>query len=784
MKKLFIHCSLSTLIIAGGGIADSAYAAPSVWSQMTGWLKKSPDPQKSNSDASPAVIVSTTAPAQAASSQQPIPAPVQAATAAKGIGPKWGLNSFPAVAINQKNYVDINLNDYLTGNDGDQPLAFSLTPGKPNPNWAIIQGDRLHIVADKISPEDIDTTQIIYLTAANPGNGQRSAGQITIQITTNEHLPSPEWQPHFNLQDAIPGKTYFVNLANAVNINSLPENDQLSFQLVNTGADWLEIGENGFSLAAAKIPKDAAGRNYSVLLRVTSKLSGKSDDFIGKIAVNPIPQPFQWQALPAATLNKNYALDLTQYINSNVRNDQFTFHIDIATLPHWLSIQNGRILKGIPQEAPLLDHPQKVTIIAKSLLSGLTTRTTLSIPVSADQQLAPHWKKSFFTNPIAGETYRSEDLAAALENRYPHDDFSFSYLGGPGWLSFNNFCHCIVSKGNVPNDTAGKTFTVQLRVHSKASGKTADYAQSILVYTGVPHWLQTTLPDVKIAQMGGDIKVSLNNYTQDDISGDQFNYQLDPFHSPSWVSLRKQDGQVYLILNPDAIKTNEVETKQTVRLLATSQSTRKTSAQLLTVNVKTNSDLPKPVWKSAPLTIATVGFAHVADLQEYIQGGIPNDQLTISLGAGSPSWLAIKNNRLTGTPPRDQIGGPYPVNLVVHSQATNTDSIVQTQISVQLAVAEGDNMEIHSFYDNHQSIVIRGLKKNHEYRLAQVQGSHFDYGPFYSPYSIKSAEDWNNNPFYSANDQTIKTGDDGTVSIVYYSLPTSPAPDFELVVLR
>ena len=700
------------------------------------------------------------------------------------IGPKWGIGSFPAIAINQKNYADINLNEYLTANPSQGQIIYFLTPGKLNPSWVSVQSNGLlHIAANKISAEDVNTTQVIYLTATDQRNGQSSAAQLTIQITANDALPSPEWQTNFNLNDAIPGQAYFVNLANAINIDRLPDNDQLMFQLVNSPVAWLQIGENGFSLAAKKIPEDASAKSYKVILRVTSKMSGKSEDFTGKIYVNPMPQPLQWQTIPSARLNKNYSLDLSKYITSNIRNDQFSFHIDVATLPYWLSIQNNRVLTGVPQEAKLLDYPQKITVIAKSLISGMTAKINIFIPVSGDENLAPQWKKDFFHNFIAGETYRSDDLATVLENSYPHDELSFSYLSGPEWLNFSSLCHCLASKGEVPNDAAGKSFTIQLRVHSKASGKTTDYAQSIMVYRGIPQWLQTTLPDTKIAQ-GGETKIPLSKYVQDDISGDQFIYRLDQFHSPRWIGLVKEGEEVYLFMRPDEINPNEVGTTQTVRVLATSQSTHKTSVQLLSVNIKENQNLPQPVWKNAPLSIATVGFEHAMDLLQYVQGGLPNDRLTVTLGTDSPSWLTIKDNRLSGIAPRDQIGGPYPVSLIVHSQASNIDTVIHTQITVQLAVVEGDNMELHSFYENHQSIIIRGLKKNHTYRLVQAKGSNFDYGPFYSPYSIKTDEDWNNNPFYSVNsDKLVKTGDDGTVSIVYYSSPTSPPPDFQLIVL-
>ena len=74
------------------------------------------------------------------------------------------------------------------------------------------------------------------------------------------------------------------------------------FQLVKSDADWLQIGENGFSITAKQIPEDAADKSYTVVLRVSDKLNGKSDDFVGKLYVNPIPQPLQWQARPCSNL--------------------------------------------------------------------------------------------------------------------------------------------------------------------------------------------------------------------------------------------------------------------------------------------------------------------------------------------------------------------------------------------------------------------------------------------------------------------------------------------------
>lgn len=699
--------------------------------------------------------------------------------------PQWDVHSFPNVAINQKNYANINLNDYVSSNINQDSFIYSLTPGKTNPDWVNLQANGLlHISAEKISPEDIDTTQIIYITATSSRSGKSTPAEITIKITANDQLAAPEWQPYFKLHDAIPNQNYQLDLAAAVNTQNLQDNDQLVFQLISSSANWLQVGDNGFSLVAKKIPEDAANKYYEIIVRVTSKMSGKSNDFNGRIYVNSIPQPLQWQAISAATLNKNYSLDLAHSVSSNIKNDQFIFHIDIATLPHWLSIQNNRILSGIPQEAALLDHPQKVEVYVKSLVSGMTSKQTLIIPIKPDNQLTPQWKQGFFSNPIIGEAYRSDDLTMVLDNRYPHDQLNFEYVSGPEWLGFNSLCHCLASKGNVPDEAAGKSFSLKLRVHSKASGKSLDYEQNVMVYVGLPVWTQTSLPEVKIAQ-GASIAIPLKDYTQDDISGDKFTYALDQYHSPRWVNLGIKGDHAYLVINPAAISTNEVGTTQSVRLLATSQSTHKTSVQLLTINVKANPGLAAPAWKNIALNTATVGVSHVVDLTQYIQNSVADDRLTITLGSDSPSWLSIKDNRLMGIPPRDQIGGPYTVHLRVYSQATDTTTVMQTPLRVQLVVVAEDNMEIHSFYDNHQSIVIRGLKKNHKYQLAEVKGSHFDYGPFYSPHPIKSGEDWDGNPFYAVgNDKMIETGDDGTVSIVYYTLANTPPPQFDLVVLR
>ncbi len=704
--------------------------------------------------------------------------------------PKWSVSSFPSVAIQQKNYEDINLNDYVSSRVPNDSFLYSLTPGKTNPEWVSLQPNgQLHISADKISLEDINTTQIIYLTVTSTHSAKSSNAEITIQINPNLQLPAPEWRSSFSFKDGIVLRPYFANLADAINTDRLPDNDQLTFQIINSSANWLEIGENGFSLTAKNIPEGAADKYYEAILRVTSKMSGKSNDFNGRLYINPVPQSFLWQNLPGVTLNKSYSLNLNDYVKSNIRNDQITFEIDLTTLPNWLSVQNHQNLTGIPQEASLISEPQKISVTATSKVTGVISKAVLIIPVNADPQLMPQWKNDIFSNPVIDEPFRSDDLTTVLENRYPQDQLSFEYISGPEWMGFNGLCHCLASKGDVPSDAAGKKFTIDLRVHSKASGKAVDYTQTVMVYTGVPHWMKTQLPDVKIAQ-GEPLEIPINNYAQNDISGDLFTYQLDNFHSPRWISLKvtgkgQKDEQTYLVINTHQISPNEVGTVQSVRVLATSQSTHKTSVQLLTINVLANGDLPKPEWINAPLVTATAGATHVMDLNQYIKNSVLNDRLTVSIGEGSPHWLSIQNNRLTISAPHEQVGGPYSIPLVVHSQASNTNTEINLNIAVQLKVVSGDNMEIHSFYDNHQSIVIRGLQKNHKYHLAEVKGSHFDYGPFYSPRAIKTDEDWNGNPFYTVgDDKIIETGDDGIVSIVYYSVPSSPAPQFEQLTIR
>ncbi len=700
--------------------------------------------------------------------------------------PRWSIDSFADVAIAQKNYEEINLNDYVSDHIPNDSFLFSLTPGKTNPEWLNLQANGLlTLLTDKISQEDINTTQIIYLTAISTSSGKSSSVEVTIKITANDKLPAPQWKPKFHLTDAIISKPYFVDLAGAVKIDNLAENDQLTFQIIDPSFNWLQIGSNGFSLVGNDIPESAANNSFEVNLRVTSKMSGKSRDFKGHIFVNEAPRPFQWQPLPIAAINKSYSLDLNQYVNSNIRNDHFKFEIDLTKLPSWLSLHNNQLLTGTPQDAKLIGSVQEIEVTTHSQVSGLTSKTALDISINADQQLAPQWKKDFLQNFIIDDNYRSDDLAMALENVYSQDDLKFEYLAGPNWLGFNSLCHCLVSQGKVPANAAGKAFTIKLRVHSKASGKTIDYQQLMVAYRGVPHWTKTTLPTVKIAQ-SERLEIPLADYTQDDISGDQFDYTIDALHSPRWISLAKKDNQTYLMIDPKTITANEVDTAQTVRLMATSQITHKTSAQLLVINVSANHNLPAPSWKhSQGLPVATVGVGHATDLNEFLHSPIPNDRLTIKLAEESPTWLKIKDNRLMGLPPRSAIGGPYQVTLSVHSKASNQEAIIKTQMNVQLVVVANDNMETHQFYDNHQSIVIRGLKKNHKYRLFEARGSHFDYGPFYSPHAIKTAQDWDGNPFYSVgSDKVVESGDDGVLSIVYYTLPNTPAPEFELMILR
>ena len=376
----------------------------------------------------------------------------------QGSVPHWSISSFPDVAIAQKSYQDLNLNEFISTHIPEDRFIFTLTPGKANPNWITLFPDGLlHLNTEKISPEDINTIQVIYLTATST-SGKSTESELTIKITPNEQSPAPEWLSNFTPTDAIPAKPYKLNLAAAIDTTNLPENDQLTFQIVHSSANWLQMGEDGFSITAQQVPQIAANRSFDLNLRATSKISGKSTDFTTKIFVNPIPQPLQWQPIPQATINKNYSIDLSNIVKSNIRNDQFFFQIDVANLPSWLSIHNNHILTGTPFDAQLLDQPQKVSVTATSLLTGMSGSINLSIQIRPDQQLAPTWKKDILSSPIINETYRSEDLNSLLDNRYANDQLSFEYVSGPEWMTFNDLCHCLISKGNVPADAAGKTF--------------------------------------------------------------------------------------------------------------------------------------------------------------------------------------------------------------------------------------------------------------------------------------------------------------------------------------
>ncbi len=707
-----------------------------------------------------------------------------ASTAAPVAEPHWNIKNFPEIAINQTNYEDIKLSDYIVADKPDN-LNYSLTIGKTNPDWLLVSKEGLlHFIPTKISPEDIDTTQVIYLTATSLKTGKSSPTEIVIKIIPNKQLPAPVWQSGFVLPDAIAGRAYYVNLAAAVDTQQLQDNDQLIFQIVSSSANWLQIGNNGFSLAAKQLPKEEAGKYYEVILRVTSKMSGKSNDYNGKFFVNAAPELPQWQALPAATLNQSYHIDISSLISSNIRNDAFDFNIEVSSLPNWLSITNKNIITGTPREAKLIQQPQKITVTANSKITGMTSKTTLTVNINPDPKLAPQLKQNFLNNPLIGEIYRSNDLNSLLDNHYPFDNLSFEYIDGPDWLIYSPLCNCILSRNNVPNEEAGKTFTIKLRIHSAASGQTLDYMQPLKVYVGTPKWTRTVLPEVKIGQEG-ILELPINDYTQNDISGDQFQYTLDSYHSPNWVSLTRKGNQTLLIINPKIINPHEVDTIQTVRLFATSQSTQKTSVQLLTINVAANSSLPAPTWRTEPAPIVNVGATHAVDLSEYLKSSIDNDILTIKSVSSDINRISLSNNRLIITPSPRQVGGPFPVTLTVHSLAANTDTLLKMNITVQLTLVANQNMEVHQFANNYQSIVIRGLEKNHQYRLFEVKGAHFDYGPFYSSYVIKTEEDWNNNPFYAVDsDKVIQTGADGVASVIYYSLANNPAPQIELVVLR
>lgn len=304
--------------------------------------------------------------------------PSSSATARPEAIPQWSISSFPDIAINQKNYPDITLADYVKANKAN--LKINLTPGKPNPNWINLSTQGvLHIAAGSISPEDADTTQVIYLTAVNTKTGESSSAEITLKITTNDQLPAPEWRPGFALKEAISSLPYFVNLAAAVNTENLADSDTLTFELVNSPVPWLQIGDNGFSLTAKKIPEDATGKSYEITLRVTSKMSGRSSDLNGKIYVNQMPRSLQWSMVPPATINKPYTLDLSQYVSSNLRNDQIAYQVDMGSLPSWLSVQNHQIITGTPEDPSVLEQPQKLEITAKSLLTGVTGKAVMYI---------------------------------------------------------------------------------------------------------------------------------------------------------------------------------------------------------------------------------------------------------------------------------------------------------------------------------------------------------------------------------------------------------------------
>lgn len=699
--------------------------------------------------------------------------------------PRWGIINLPDVAIRQKNYPNIDLKDFVTSSLNADQFTFTLTPGKLNPNWvSLTENGILHIDPLKISAEDINTLQLIEVTASSRLSKKSTPTELTIKVTPNLQLTGPIWDANFHLDDAVPDLGYNLNLAKAVNVSALAEDDQLLFQIVKTDADWLQIGPNGYSLIAKKVPPEAGDKNFDVLLRVSSRMSEKTQDFHAKLYVNPIPLALQWHDIPPASINQNYRLDLSQYITSNIRNDQFDFKIDLQHLPHWLSIQNQRVLVGVPQDANLLNQAQKISLKVKSKISGMVNTFSFIIPLQTDPDLAPQWKTHFLVDPIVNEIYRSNDLTTVLENVYPHDEYRFEYVSGPSWLTYNPLCHCIMSKGEIPNEAVGKNFPVQLRLHSLASAKSVDYQQELKVYAGVPQWTQTQLPNIKIAQLP-EWRISLNNYVHDDISGDQFTYDLDRLHSPTWMDIIKENGQFFIKANSQAISPNEVGSTQTVRILATSQSTQKTSVQLLSIGVLANSDLAKPLWKNQPLPILTAGFIHAVDLNQYIQGSTPTDRLKITLGPASPSWLSLENNRLIAKPYSQQVGVLPPLNFIVHSMASNLETTIQAPLAVQLVLVEKNNMETHSFFENHQSVVIRGLKKNTKYKLKEVRGSHFDYGPFYSPSAIKSDEDWNANPFYAvSDDKMIETGEDGIVSIVYYSKPGDLPPQLHSIIVQ
>ncbi len=696
---------------------------------------------------------------------------------------QWKLKQLPEINIAQAEFESVNLHEYVISDIHDDQIHFSSTPGKNNPKWIYLADSGiLTITTANMGVEQIATNQIIYLTATSEKSGKSSSVEMIIPISANKKLNPPKWQTHFSLPDAIVTKAYYIDLAVGIDKKSSPASDQFTFELIKSSADWLTIGKDGHSLISQKIAEDAVGKSCEVTLRVTSKMSGKSTDFLGTVYVNEAPKPIEWQNLPVATLNQKYSVNILKYVHSNIKNDRFIFQLD-SNSAKWLQLQNHTYLIGNPQQVNLIDSAEKITVVVQSQVSGLINKKILSIPVKADSRLAPRWKKDILSNPIANEEYRSEDLTTTLENIYPHDQLTFKYIQGPDWIHLDPLCHCLTSKGKVPENAAGKSFVVELRAQSKASQKDIDYQQKMIVYTGTPKWIKTILPPVTINQKYS--LINLKDYLQEDKSEDQFTFALDQNHSPPWIRLQSQQNQPFLNINPLAISGTEVNTSQTIRLIAMSKKTRKISTQLFTIQVRANAQLPKPAMKKTALPYATVGVSHAEDLTELLQGSIVNDRLTIKLGPDSPKWLSIKNNKLISSPPHSAIGGPYPVTLLVHSQAADNDAVIGTQISVQLASIAGDKTEIYDFGNNHKSIVIRNLQKNHRYRLFETKGAHLDYGPFYSPFVIKNDQDWTQYPFYAVDeDKIVETGDEGIVSIVYYSLPTDPAPQFELLILR
>ncbi len=700
------------------------------------------------------------------------------------VKPKWVISEFPAVAIAQNDYPEINLNDDVSSNLKNDRFTYSLTPGKTNPTWIqLTPSGHLKLLPNKISLEDQDTTQIIYLTATSNLTHQTSAAEITIQITANDNLPTPEWVNYFKLGPAIVDQAYSVNLARAINLGALPEQDQLIFQIVQPKLNWLGISENGYMLVSKKIPESAVGKTYPITLRVTSKMSNKSSEFHGEIFVNEKPKPLQWTDLPPVTLNKTYMVDLTDHIVSNIKGDRFTFRVDSSTKPNWLSFQNTKILTGKITDPNLLLAENAVDISAISELTGLVISAHLKISSSPIAEYAPQWQKNILPNAIAGDNFKSDDLLKKIDKKFANDVISIQYTQGPGWLTYNSDCHCLISSSIIDPKLVGKTFTIELTALSKISGQKIKYTQTIKVYSGIPNWKSKTIPDIKIAEQE-PWEISLNNMINPDPFNDQFTFVVDPFLSPKWIRVIQKNDQSYLVINSKEIEANEVDTVQTVRLIAGSQNTGKTSTQLFIINVKPNRDLPAPVLKQFSLPEATVGVIQTIDILPNIRS-LPKDSIRILLPPNSPDWLQIKNNQLISTAPLSAMGDAVPISLLVHSQASDKYSVLKTQLNVQLMVVDGDNMETHTFYNNHISVVIRGLEPNKTYRLSKIKVDRADYGPFYSSNAIKTSEDWENNPFYTlGDDKLIKTGNDGTVSLIFYNAPNLPTPQIDYLILK